>query len=159
MRIKTFEIRIDPAFREYDEREVNEFLRTVRVTRLNSGCLRARNSWTLIAVYDEQSVAPDAERAVQIGELPPRGSDLTPHECERYEALRMWRGDRAAALGRKPFVIASDRDLINVARSEISTPEDLLAITGFGPRRAERYGEEIVAVLDSVAQTLPCELP
>lgn len=154
MRIKTFEIRIDPAFREHDERTVNEFLRAVRVSRLNLGCLRTRNSWTVIAVYDEQSVGPDVEHAAQVGEFPPCGTDLTPHECERYEALRAWRGERAAALGRKPFVIASDRDLINVARNEIASPEDLLAITGFGPRRTERYGEEIVAVLGSVAEAL-----
>ena len=33
MKIKTFEIRVDPAVRERDERIVNEFLAAVRVSR------------------------------------------------------------------------------------------------------------------------------
>ena len=43
-------------------------------------------------------------------------------------------------------------DLLNVARSGAASPADLLSIAGFGSRRAERYGEEIVAVLGSVAE-------
>ena len=114
MRIKTFEIRVDPAFREHDERTVNEFL--------------------------------------SAGRHLPAGAELTPGECERFEALRVWRDRRAAEMGCKPFVIASNRDLLNVARSGAASPADLLSIAGFGSRRAERYGEEIVAVLGSVAE-------
>lgn len=64
------------------------------------------------------------------------------------------RADRGAAaeMGCKPFVIASNRDLLNMARSGAASPADLLSIAGFGSRRAERYGEEIVAVLGSVAE-------
>ena len=40
----------------------------------------------------------------------------------------------------------------NVARSGAASPADLLSIAGFGSRRAERYGEEIAAVLGSVAE-------
>ena len=79
-------------------------------------------------------------------------AELTPGECERFEALRVWRDRRAAEMGCKPFVIASNRDLLNVARSGAASPADLLSIAGFGSRRAERYGEEIVAVLGSVAE-------
>ena len=153
MRIKTFEIRIDPALREHDERTVNEFLSAVRVSRLHCGCLRGRSSWTVIVVYNEQTADLPALQAALVGEfLPAAPVDLTPQECERYEALRMWRDRRAADTGRKPFTIASNRDLLNVARSDIGSPEDLLSIAGFGPVRAERYGGEIVAVLDSVAE-------
>lgn len=85
-------------------------------------------------------------------QAPPRGAELTPGECERFEALRVWRDRRAAEMGCKPFVIASNRDLLNVARSGAASPADLLSIAGFGSRRAERYGEEIAAVLGSVAE-------
>lgn len=54
--------------------------------------------------------------------------------------------------GLQAFVIASNRDLLNVARSGAASPADLLSIAGFGSRRAERYGEEIAAVLGSVAE-------
>lgn len=152
MRIKTFEIRIDPMTRERDERAVNDFISTVRVSRLHCGCLRSRSSWTVMVVYNEQPGTAAAEQAARIGESVPEGVELTPLECERFDALRTWRNDRAAAMGHKPFVIASNRDLINVAQSAVETPDDLLSIAGFGPRKVERYGEEIIAVLDSVAE-------
>lgn len=152
MRIKTFEIRVDPAFREHDERTVNEFLSAVRVPRLHCGCLRSRSAWMLLVIFNEETADEPAMRAALVGRHLPAGAELTPGECERFEALRVWRDRRAAEMGCKPFVVASNRDLLNVARSGAASPADLLSIAGFGSRRAERYGEEIAAVLGSVAE-------
>ena len=150
MKIKTFEIRVDPAVRERDERIVNEFLAAVRVSRLHCGCLRGRSSWTVIVIFHDPTDEEIAAAPALVGDFLPPATDLTGQECERYEALCLWRDRRAEAMGRKPFVIASNRDLPNIARNDVATPEDLLEIRGFGPRRAERYGAEIVAVLDSL---------
>ena len=151
MRIKTFEIRVDPAFREHDERTVNEFLSAVRVPRLHCGCLRSRSAWMLLVIFNEETADESAMRAALVGELLHAGSEVTSGKCVRFEALRVWRDRRAAEMGCKPFVVASNRDLLNVARSGAASPADLLSVAGFGPRRAERYGEEIVAVLGSAA--------
>ena len=150
MKIKTFEIRVDPLMRERDERIVNEFLAAVRVSRLHCGCLRGRSSWTVIVIYHEPADGETAAVPAEVGNFLPPAADLTEPECERYEALCRWRARRAGEMGCKAFVIASDRDLLNVARNDIESPGDLLAIRGFGPRRVERYGEEIVAVLESL---------
>ena len=150
MKIKTFEIRVDPAVRERDERIVNEFLAAVRVSRLHCGCLRGRSSWTVIVIFHDPTDEEIAAAPALVGDFLPPATDLTGQECERYEALCLWRDRRAEAMGRKPFVIASNRDLLNIARNDVAPPEDLLEIRGFEPRRAERYGAEIVAVLDSL---------
>ena len=152
MKIKTFEIRVDPAMRERDERIVNEFLAAVRVSRLHCGCLRGRSSWTVIVIYHDPTDEERAAAPALVGDFMPPATDLTGQEYERYEALCLWRDRRAEATGRKPFVIASNRDLLNVARSGAASPANLLSIAGFGSRRAERYGEEIAAVLGSVAE-------
>ena len=152
MKIKTFEIRVDPAMRERDERIVNEFLAAVRVSRLHCGCLRGRSSWTVIVIYHDPTDEERAAAPALVGDFMPPATDLTEQEYERYEALCLWRDRRAEATGRKPFVIASNRDLLNVARSGAASPADLLSIAGFGSRGAERYGEEIAAVLGSVAE-------
>ncbi len=150
MKIKTFEIRVDPAVRERDERIVNEFLAAVRVSRLHCGCLRGRSSWTVIVIYHDPTDGERAAAPALVGDFMPPATDLTELECERYEALCLWRDRRAEAMGREPFVIASHRALLNIARNDIESPEDLLVVRGFGPGRTERYGEEIVAVLDSL---------
>ena len=154
MKIKTFEIRVDPAVRERDERIVNEFLAAVRVSRLHCGCLRGRSSWTVIVIYHDPTDGERAAAPALVGDFMPPATDLTELECERYEALCLWRDRRAEAMGRKPFVIASNRDLLNVARGDVRSPGDLLMIAGFGARKAELYGEEIVTVLDSVSESV-----
>ena len=82
MRIKTFEIRVDPAFREHDERTVNEFLSVVRVPRLHCGCLRSRSAWMLLVIFNEETADEPAMRAALAGRHLPAGAELTPGECE-----------------------------------------------------------------------------
>ena len=118
---------------------------------MHCGCLRSRSAWMLLVIFNEETADESAMRAALVGEHLPAGSELTSGECERFETLRVWRDRRAAEMGCKPFVVASNRDLLNVARSGAASPADLLSVAGFGPRRAERYGEEIVAVLGSAA--------
>lgn len=73
MRIKTFEIRIDPAFREHDERTVNEFLSAVRVPRLHCGCLRSRSAWMLLVIFNEETADESAMRGRTGRRAPSRG--------------------------------------------------------------------------------------
>lgn len=71
----------------------------------------------LLVIFNEETADEPAMRAALAGRHLPAGAELTPGECERFEALRVWRDRRAAEMGCKPFVIASNRDLLNVARS------------------------------------------
>lgn len=152
MRIKTFEIRVDPAFREHDERTVNEFLSAVRVPRLHCGCLRSRSAWMLLVIFNEETADEPAMRAALAGRHLPAGAELTPGECERFEALRVWRDRRAAEMGCKPLSSPRTATCSTWPGAEPPRPANLLSIAGFGSRRAERYGEEIAAVLGSVAE-------
>lgn len=97
---------------------------------------------------------PVSENEPQPGEDSdgPAAIVLSPAQTERFEALRRWRNERAAQEGCKPYVIASNRDLTLVACTDVATPGDLLSLRGFGLRRTQLYGEEIVAVLDSVTE-------
>ena len=79
MRIKTFEIRVDPAFREHDERTVNEFLSAVRVPRLHCGCLRSRSALAqaLKAVGASLGIRVSSHPAGREG----RRADVAPRPC------------------------------------------------------------------------------
>lgn len=47
-------------------------------------------------------------------------------------------------------MVASNDALLSVAKCPVETADDLLKIKGFGPRKVELYGEEIVALLNSI---------
>jgi len=61
----------------------------------------------LLVIFNEKTADEPAMRAALAGRHLPAGAELTPGECERFEALRVWRDRRAAEMGCKPFVIAS----------------------------------------------------
>lgn len=76
---------------------------------------------------------------------------LCESERERYEALKTWRNEKAGSMNIPVYFIATNRELIRVAKAQIEVPEDLLKIKGFKEKKVEIYGEEIVALLDSIA--------
>jgi superfamily II DNA helicase RecQ len=68
-----------------------------------------------------------------------------------YEALKQWRFDKASVLGLPAYLISSNGELITIAKVKPQTIDELAAIKGFGGQKIAKYGEEILALLNSVA--------
>ena len=51
-----------------------------------------------------------------------------------------------------PYVIFSDRTLIEIARDRPETPEALLRVNGVGQAKLTRYGAEVLALLGGETQ-------
>jgi ATP-dependent DNA helicase RecQ len=68
-----------------------------------------------------------------------------------FEALRAWRLTRARAESVPPYVVASDRTLRDVARLRPRDRAQLEQAHGIGPAKAERYGAELLAVVQGTA--------
>jgi ATP-dependent DNA helicase RecQ len=66
-----------------------------------------------------------------------------------FEALRRWRLERARAESVPPYVVASDRTLRDVARLRPRDRAGLEQAHGIGPAKAERYGAELLALLQA----------
>ena len=66
------------------------------------------------------------------------------------QRLRDWRRERARADDVPAFVVFSDRTLAALAAQRPSTPRALLAVSGVGPAKVKRYGEDLIRV---IAQT------
>ena len=76
--------------------------------------------------------------------------DSNPASQAAAEALRTWRTERSNADSVPAYVVLSNRQLEGVAEVMPTDQRELLACDGIGPSRLERYGEDILAVLDSV---------
>lgn len=76
--------------------------------------------------------------------------ELSAEGAEAAGALRAWRKRRSDEDGVPAYVVLSNRQLEGVAVAMPSDAASLLACDGIGPSRLERYGEDILAVLDSV---------
>jgi len=63
-------------------------------------------------------------------------------------ALRAWRSARSAKDGVPAYIVVSDKHLRGIALARPATPADLVACDGIGPAKLERYGDEILEVLE-----------
>jgi DNA helicase-2/ATP-dependent DNA helicase PcrA len=67
-------------------------------------------------------------------------------------ALRMWRTSVARADGVPAYVVLNDKELVGIADRDPATLADLGGCRGMGPIRLERWGDEILAVLDGARE-------
>ena len=71
---------------------------------------------------------------------------------ELVEALRSWRLETARALGVPAYHVLHQKTLLGIADAAPATREDMLKVHGFGPRMWEKYGAEILEVMDAARQ-------
>jgi len=76
---------------------------------------------------------------------------LAPEVQVRFDALRAWRREQAAAQRVPPYVIFQDRTLAEIARAEPGTLEALGRISGVGQSKLSRYGAAVLSVLAGLA--------
>ena len=72
---------------------------------------------------------------------------LNPDEEKIAERLRTWRRGTAKELAQPAFCVFADRVLMEIAREQPQTTEDLLRIKGMGEAKVERWGQQIIALL------------
>jgi len=110
--------------------------RTVLVHTTAGGVLRVR--------YGER-VEHDGRKAVLV---PPAKLWGPPAAVET--ALRAWRTQRAQVDGVPAYIVVNDRHLRGIALARPTTSAELVACDGIGPAKLERYGDELLAVIDGL---------
>jgi ATP-dependent DNA helicase RecQ len=81
------------------------------------------------------------------GEQPPVGAGLSVADAQLREYLREWRRNTARDLGVAAFVVLHDTALDALCAAKPSTLESLRGVSGFGDKKVERYGREILEAL------------
>ena len=76
---------------------------------------------------------------------PRAGTDEDP----LFAALREWRTTRAREEAMPPYVIAHDATLAAIAQTRPRTMAGLRRVRGMGPAKLEKYGDEILAVIEA----------
>ena len=81
----------------------------------------------------------------------PPPAQLSAAAQELEQALKAWRTTVAKKLGMPPFVVLHDRTLHAIAHARPTTPNQLQEISGMGPTKVDKYGEQILAVCSGIA--------
>jgi superfamily II DNA helicase RecQ len=98
---------------------------------------------------------------VRFGENVTSGGKTVPLEAPRTEQdrvvdlLKEWRLKRSRDDSVPAFVVLHDSTLEDLAESKPETLEQLSGISGFGPTKVERYGEELIELLTGGSAPAP----
>jgi ATP-dependent DNA helicase RecQ len=82
-----------------------------------------------------------------IGEQGRPGASLSTPDAQLREYLREWRRNTARELGIAAFIVLHDTALDALCAAKPSTLQALRAVSGFGDKKVERYGQEILDAL------------
>ncbi|TAG84969.1 MAG: ATP-dependent DNA helicase RecQ, partial [Burkholderiales bacterium] len=75
---------------------------------------------------------------------------LTGDAQARFAALKAWRMAQASAANVPAFVVFSDATLRAIARATPDSREALLSVSGVGEAKLARYGDELIALMNSL---------
>lgn len=70
-------------------------------------------------------------------------------ESDLFGRLRRWRRDTAEGAGVPAYVVFPDSTLALIARDRPGTLNELAAVHGVGPTKLERYGEQVLAIVQA----------
>jgi translin len=80
---------------------------------------------------------------------PSEEPELDSFEEKLYDALSGWRNKKSNEEGVAPFIIARNSWLKEIIKLRPTTVDELNAIKGFGERRVNKYGKEIIAIVNA----------
>jgi ATP-dependent DNA helicase RecQ len=99
-----------------------------------------------VALRADSARPPRRERGASPGAVAD-SPELSADALARFDALREWRREAAAAQGVPPYVVFHDSVLRAVALLQPTTLDGLAAIPGVGSRKLEAYGKAVLAVI------------
>ena len=131
----------DPA---ESEAELNTFLRSHRVLTVRKELVVAENEtpfWALAVEYLESASKPTGRSSIDYKEV------LSEAEFEVFRRLRELRKRLAEAEGKPVYTVFTNAQLAEIAQRGVDNLEKLREIGGVGEAKAERYGNQVLAVV------------
>ena len=144
MKVKVFSIGLKADMLEKDQNVLNEFLATVTFKKSSTQYVEEENFWSVLVYYDENETTKPASLVRKSFE------DLSAKDQQVYEYLKDWRTEKAAKLQQKIYMIFHNSELIDLAMYKPCNLDELQQIKGFGPQKADKFGDDILAILNTV---------
>ena len=80
------------------------------------------------------------------GFAPRTAADTDGGSDDILSELKLWRTSQASKDAVPPYVVFSDKTLIEIARARPQSENDLLEVSGVGPAKLEKYGGDVLRI-------------
>ena len=146
MKVLNFIIRLAADQLTEDESQLNNFLETVDFVKSDTHFVEGKDSyWSVLVHYEESSKTETGSR--ERNEIVEQG--LNSQQKELYNSLKQWRLEKSQNQKIASYTICHNSELLNAVLHEAKTPADLRTIKGFGELKVEKYGDEILSIINA----------
>ncbi|WP_312343032.1 HRDC domain-containing protein [Chryseobacterium binzhouense] len=152
MNVKVLKIRIADEFLLQDQKMIDDFLNNHEIIKVETAFVHEENFWSVVLYFNEYKteISKNTVKDSKAMKYSADDETLTSDEIEILEALKLWRSEKAKEQNLPSYFIATNKELISVAKFKPAKKQELLEIKGFGKHKIENYGEEILEILESV---------
>ena len=126
------------------ERTRSDLTLTIRLKALETGLEQSEPPESRLPVVEEDGLALQ-----EVPIVTPEERELDKNEQELYDSLSRWRAKKSNEENLAPFIIAHNSWLKEIIKLRPASIRELNAIKGFGERRINKYGKEIIAIINS----------
>ncbi|MEM7305779.1 MAG: HRDC domain-containing protein [Planctomycetota bacterium] len=156
MRVKLFTFRYSATLGGFDEDPLQHFLSDKEVVAFREHFYAVNDvphvtcvvTWQDAIVPDDvRGAAPKAPRASRRSERADPTAGLDERERALFNTLREWRRKKAHDEGVPPYVVLTNRELVEVVARKPDSPTALANVPGIGRGKIERHGAELLAQL------------
>lgn len=146
MNIKVFNIRLNKEHCQNDQSRMNQFLDSVEVKLASTNFVTTgkEDFWSATVFFEPKGIAKKK------GEKKFSEEELVPNELKIFKALQIWRKDLAKKLEWSSFRICHNSHLVAIVKANPQNLIELENISAFGKLRTEKYGEDILSVLNAL---------
>jgi superfamily II DNA helicase RecQ len=162
VRIKLFTLRYTATLGGFDERPLQEFARDKEVVAFREHFFSVNDvphltcvlTWQDAVVDGEDRRIPASVNAAAARRARPRrgadGPDADMSETDRllFNRLREWRCAKARAEGVPPYVLFTNRELVEIVARRPGSANALAQARGVGAAKVERHGAEVLAIVN-----------
>ena len=111
-------------------------------------CLKACcNGFNISSYLSAKSVSAIQKESAKGRMIKETKSLVSSEHPELYHQLRSWRNSKADELNQPHYMIISTKALIELSNSLPLSIKELLKIKGFGKRKAEQFGKELLELI------------
>ena len=150
MKVKVFKVRLNDQFLYADQDMLDRFLQDHSIIKYETAFVRDEESyWSVIIYYEDIHLT--LNEAKSSGKYQAEhDKNLTSDEVKILESLKLWRSEKAKMQKLPVYFIATNRELLSIAKYRPAKKEELQDIKGFGRHKIENYGEEIIGILEMI---------
>lgn len=148
MKVKVLKVRLSDDFIEHDQKVLDRFLRENNVLKFESAFVKDDEGyWSVILYYEELKMTVNDSKTPKYSAE--NDAELNADEIKILDSLKLWRTEKAKNQNLPVYFIATNKELLSIAKYKPVKKEELLDIKGFGKHKIENYGEEIIEILES----------